>query len=284
MTTDKAETQGILYLIPTPIGNLEDITLRALRLLKEVDRILAEDTRHSGKLLKAHAIATPMVSFHQHNTQSRIPQVLAWLQAGESVALISDAGTPGIRDPGEPLVAACVAEGLTVTALPGATAVTTALSASGLCTDTFLFDGFAPRKSEQMQRYLEQVKQQQRTVLLFESPKRLVKLLEAIVSVMGADRPVVVARELTKIHETYHRGGAGELLDAFSQQPPRGEIVVLIGPSGETELLEPEPLIMAGLKEGLPIKEIARLVADKTGRPRKELYTLALQLKSEVES
>ncbi|MEG3638671.1 16S rRNA (cytidine(1402)-2'-O)-methyltransferase [Magnetococcus sp. PR-3] len=276
--TNKRTTVGVLYLIPTPIGNLEDITLRAIRLLKQSDRILAEDTRHTGKLLSHLGIGVPMTSFHEHNTQSRIPSIIQKLQEGQTISLVSDAGTPGIRDPGEPLVRACIEAEISVVPLPGATAVTTALSGSGLPTDTFLFDGFAPRKEGEMKRYLTSVEEERRTVILFESPKRIVKLLERVVDVLGHDRPMVVARELTKIHETFHRGSAGELLSYFQTHDPRGEMVVLIAP-GEVKVKDPEPLLKQALEQGLPVKMASKKVAEITGLPRKQLYEMALRLK-----
>ncbi|ABK45788.1 transcriptional regulator, Fis family [Magnetococcus marinus MC-1] len=252
--------------------------MRAVRLLKEVDRILAEDTRHTSRLLNHLGIGVPMTSFHTHNTQSRIPTILAQLQQGQNIALVSDAGTPGIRDPGEPLVRACIEAGITVVPLPGATAVTTALSGSGLPTDTFLFDGFAPRKEGEMKRYLSSIESQSRTVILFESPKRIVKLLERVVAVLGGARQVVVARELSKIHETFHRGRADALLDYFASHEPRGEMVVLIAP-GEPPVQAPEPLLQAALARGLSVKMAAAEVAQLTGLPRKQIYEMALHHK-----
>ena len=217
-----------LYLVPTPIGNLEDITLRAIRILKEVDLILAEDTRNSGKLLKHYEIATPMQSHHMHNEHKTVEGVVQQIQNGKTVALISDAGTPAISDPGFLLTRACVEAGIEVDCLPGATAFVPALVNSGLPNDKFVFEGFLPVKKGRQTR-LQILAEEARTIILYESPHKLLKTLSQFVDFFGADRPVSVSREITKLHEETVRGTAAEVLEYFEKKPPKGEIVVVVG-------------------------------------------------------
>lgn len=217
-----------LYLVPTPIGNLEDITLRALRILKEVDVILAEDTRTSGKLLHHYSIATPMQSHHMHNEHKTVTALVQRIQAGETMALISDAGTPAISDPGFLLTRACVAAQIEVDCLPGATAFVPALVNSGLPNDKFVFEGFLPVKKGRQTR-LTLLAEETRTIIFYESPHKLVKTLGHFVSYFGADRPVAVARELSKLFEETQRGTAAEVLAHYTAHPPKGEIVIVVG-------------------------------------------------------
>ncbi len=216
-----------LYLVPTPIGNLEDITFRAIRVLKEVDLILAEDTRNSGKLLKHFEINTPMQSHHMHNEHKTVENVVRQIQNGKTVALISDAGTPAISDPGFLLTRACVEAGLEVDCLPGATAFVPALVNSGLPNDKFVFEGFLPVKKGRQTR-LELLAQETRTIILYESPHKLLKTLSQIKEFFGEDRQVSVSREITKLHEETVRGTAAEVLAHFETKPPKGEIVVVV--------------------------------------------------------
>ncbi|WZL90653.1 16S rRNA (cytidine(1402)-2'-O)-methyltransferase [Salinimicrobium sp. 3283s] len=216
-----------LYLVPTPIGNLEDITFRALRVLKEVDLILAEDTRNSGKLLKHFEINTPMQSHHMHNEHKTVENVVRQIQNGKTVALISDAGTPAISDPGFLLTRACVEAGLEVDCLPGATAFVPALVNSGLPNDKFVFEGFLPVKKGRQTR-LELLAQETRTIILYESPHKLLKTLGQIKEFFGEDRQVSVSREITKLHEETVRGTAAEVLSHYETKPPKGEIVVVV--------------------------------------------------------
>jgi 16S rRNA (cytidine1402-2'-O)-methyltransferase len=218
-----------LYLVPTPIGNLEDITLRAIRVLREVDGILAEDTRNSGQLLKHLNISKPLYSHHAHNEHTGVPGVIKMLKEGKSLALISDAGTPGISDPGYLLVKACVDNGIEVESLPGATAFVPALVNSGFPTDRFVYEGFLPHKKGRQTRW-KALAEEERTIVLYESPHRLVKALEQIIEFISADRPVMVGRELSKIHEQMVRGTATEVLAYFTAHPDkvRGEIVIVI--------------------------------------------------------
>ncbi|WP_035669472.1 16S rRNA (cytidine(1402)-2'-O)-methyltransferase [Flavobacterium sp. 83] len=217
-----------LYIVPTPIGNLEDMTFRAIRILKEVDLILAEDTRTSGKLLKHFEIGTHMYSHHMHNEHKTIENLISRLKAGENIALISDAGTPAISDPGFLLTRACVENGVEVECLPGATAFVPALVNSGLPNDKFVFEGFLPDKKGKQTRYLA-LAEETRTMILYVSPHKLVKTLAEFITYFGEDRQISVSRELSKLHEENIRGTVREVLTHFEKTAPRGEIVVVVG-------------------------------------------------------
>jgi 16S rRNA (cytidine1402-2'-O)-methyltransferase len=217
-----------LYIVPTPIGNLEDMTFRAIRILKEVDLILAEDTRTSGKLLKHFEIGTHMYSHHMHNEHKTVENLISRLKAGENIALISDAGTPAISDPGFLLTRACVENGVEVECLPGATAFVPALVNSGLPNDKFVFEGFLPDKKGKQTRYLA-LSEETRTMILYVSPHKLVKTLSEFITYFGEDRSICVCRELSKLHEENVRGTVREVLTHFEKIAPRGEIVVVVG-------------------------------------------------------
>jgi len=217
----------MLFIVPTPIGNLEDITLRAIKALKEVDLILVEDTRHSGVLLKHFGIETKMISYHQHNEHQFTKQLVNRMKAGEKMALISDAGTPGISDAAFLLVRECIREDVHVTCLPGATAFVPAIVVSGFPTDEFLFAGFLPQKKGRQSK-LKQLATEPRTIVLYESPNRLVKLLEELKEFFGEGRKVSVSREITKVFEETKRGTVGELISFYKQKEVKGEIVVVI--------------------------------------------------------
>lgn len=219
---------GKLYLVPTPIGNLKDITLRALEVLKEVDLILAEDTRTSGKLLKHFEIATQMHSHHMHNEHKTVANVVRRITNGETIALISDAGTPAISDPGFLLTRACVEAGIEVDCLPGATAFVPALVNSGLPNDKFIFEGFLPVKKGRQTRLLI-LAEETRTMIFYESPHKLLKTLSHFVEYFGAERAVSVSREITKLHEETIRGTATEVLAYYTAKPPKGELVIVVG-------------------------------------------------------
>ena len=219
---------GKLYLVPTPIGNLEDMTLRAIKVLKEVDVVLAEDTRTSGKLLKHFEIGTPLQSHHMHNEHKQVEAVVQKLKAGVTFALISDAGTPAISDPGFLLTRACVENNIEVECLPGATAFVPALVNSGLPNDRFVFEGFLPIKKGRQTR-LQQLAEESRTMVFYESPHKLLKTLAQFVEYFGGDRPVSVSRELTKLYEETVRGTMEEVLQHFTEKPPKGEFVVVVG-------------------------------------------------------
>lgn len=218
---------GILYIVSTPIGNLEDITLRALRILKEVSLIAAEDTRLTRKLLTHYDISTPTVSYYEHNRFTRIPKIIDHLNTGKDVAVVTDAGTPGISDPAYKLIRAAIESGNRIEAIPGPSASITALTASGLPTDRFIFEGFLPHKKSRKAK-LTRLSAIEATVIFYESPKRIVRTLKDILEFMG-DRPAVIGRELTKLHEEMIRGNVSKLLSHFTQKTPRGEFVIMIG-------------------------------------------------------
>ena len=223
---------GMLYLVGTPIGNLGDITLRAIETLRAVAVIAAEDTRRTGLLLKRYEIATPMVSLHEHNERARAAELVRRLQAGESVALVTDAGMPVVSDPGAFLVEQAAAAGLAVTAVPGATAAAAALALSGFRGERFRFEGFPPRKKAAMERWLEGLAGEATPVICYESPYRIVKTLEAIRAVLG-EVPVVVARELTKLHEEATRGSTSQVLKRYTERPAKGEVTLVFLPKKE---------------------------------------------------
>jgi 16S rRNA (cytidine1402-2'-O)-methyltransferase len=218
---------GVLYMVSTPIGNLEDITLRALRILKEVSLIAAEDTRLTRKLLTHYDISTPTVSYYEHNSFTRIPKIIDHLNTGKDVAVVTDAGTPGISDPAYKLIRAAIESGNRIEAIPGPSASITALTASGLPTDRFIFEGFLPHKKGRKAK-LTRLSAIEATVIFYESPKRIVRTLKDILEFMG-DRPAVIGRELTKLHEEMIRGNVSKLLSHFTQKTPRGEFVIMIG-------------------------------------------------------
>ena len=268
---------GTLYLVATPIGNLEDITARALRVLREASLIAAEDTRHTRQLLARFDIHTPLTSYFEHNKLAKLDEVLSALAAGD-VALVSDAGTPGLSDPGYELVRAALDAGHAVVPIPGPSALLAALVASGLPTDAFVYLGFLPRKDSDRQRLLASVAREPRTLVAFEAPHRLLDALRDIESTLG-DRPVAVARELTKLHEEIFRGRAGAAWAHFAQKEILGEITIVIGgapeaaqePWDETRVrAEVERMVNEGMKK----KEAARRVAELSGWPVREVYKL----------
>jgi len=220
----------VLYLVPTPIGNLADITVRALQVLEEVDLIATEDTRRTATLLSHYGIGTRMLSYHDHNERQRTPQLIARMRAGDTIALVTDAGSPGISDPGFFLVRACHQAGITIMPLPGATALIPALTASGLPSERFVFEGFLPVKKGRQSR-LEDLRVEERTVILYESPHRLIRTLRDLASTLGSGRQAVVGRELTKLHEEIRRGTLDALCAYYSAQTSvKGEIVIVVAP------------------------------------------------------
>lgn len=272
---------GTLYVVATPIGHARDITLRALDVLHGADQILCEDTRMSAKLLRLHKINTPLLAYHEHNAAQIRPRILARLAAGDCVALISDAGTPLVSDPGYRLVSESVAAGHAVVPLPGASAPLAALAAAGLPTDRFTFLGFPPAKSAARQKWFAALSAQSGTLIFFESARRLADCLADASGALG-DRPCTVARELTKKFEEFRRGSLVTLAAAYAQEgPPKGEIVVLLGPAPTSE--QPD---MAALQARLrvymanaPLKVAASQLAEETGVPRRTLYALGLDVK-----
>ncbi|TAJ31158.1 16S rRNA (cytidine(1402)-2'-O)-methyltransferase [Bosea sp. (in: a-proteobacteria)] len=280
----KAEAEPLapgLHIVATPIGNLRDISFRALATLAAADAILAEDTRTSKTLLAHYGIATPLYPYHEHNAEQMRPKVLAKLREGGKLALISDAGTPLVSDPGYKLVAELVAEGLPVTGIPGPSAVLAALVLAGLPTDRFFFEGFLPPKSAGRKTRLTELAVIPGTLVFFESPRRLAEMLADAAAVLGP-RPSAVARELTKFHETVQRGTLPELAAHYAdEEEARGEIVVIIGPPGAEGLLPAGDLIDARLREALAkvsLKEAVAQVAAETGQPRRKVYARALEL------
>ena len=270
---------GGLHVVATPIGNLADITLRAIEMLKDADVIACEDTRVTGKLLKAHGISTPLLSYHDHNAERVRPTLLKRLERGGSVALVSDAGTPLLSDPGYRLVRACIEAGVPVTAAPGPTAAVMALVLSGLPPDRFVFAGFLPGRSAARRAALNELAPIRATLVFFESPRRLAATLTDMAAVLG-DREAAVARELTKLYEEVRRGRLGELAAGYRQSgPPKGEIVVVVGPPERAAraAADPDEQLKAAL-ERLSLRDAAAAVAAATGLPKREVYARALTL------
>lgn len=254
---NNSSTSGSLYLVPTPIGNLEDITLRALRMLKEVDYILAEDTRQTIKLLNHFDIQTKLYSFHEHSRTTEVDRHIESLQQGQSIALVSDAGMPLINDPGHPLVQAALVEGIAVVALPGANAALTALISSGLATDRFTYYGFFPRQGKEQRELLTLVGTREETAIFYESPYRLKQTIAAMLKIFKSETQVVVAREISKQYEEYLRGNLEELHEYFKANDVKGEIVLLV--EGMGNLVTEEAMI----NSDLPLKEqVEQLMAD----------------------
>lgn len=277
---------GTLYLVATPIGNLEDISARAVRILKEVRLIAAEDTRHTAKLLSHYDISTPSTSYFEHNKQKKLKNVLQALEKG-NVALVSDAGTPGLNDPGFLLVRAAVDAGHTVRPIPGPTAPIAALVVSGLPTDRFLYLGYLPRKSRERQRAIREVRDLSYTLIFFETPHRMIDSLEDLQAILG-DRDIAVAGELTKMFEDVFRGTITQAGDYFARQPARGEYTLVIAGQTKEGARWEEDRLVDTLKERLtgetPPSEIARKVSELSGWPRRKVYRLLTDLQSEQEN
>jgi 16S rRNA (cytidine1402-2'-O)-methyltransferase len=271
---------GTLYVVATPIGNLEDITARALRVLREVALIAAEDTRHSRKLLNHFDIRTPLISCHEHNEQQRQEELIGRLLAGASIALISDAGTPAIADPGYRLVRACHAAGVPVIPVPGPSAILAALSAAGEPTDRFIFEGFLPARAAARDKVLQGLRDEPRTVVLYETPHRLLAALAAMATVWGAERPLVVARELTKLHEELFRGTVGAAQAHFGAARVRGELVLVLPPHAAPSLVRDLPAVLRELlvDRQLPRKEAVKQVAKEFGVARSDVYRVSLEI------
>ncbi len=272
-----------LYIVSTPIGNLADVSYRAVEVLRAVDRILAEDTRRTLTLLRHYGIATPLVSAHEHNEAARAEQALSWLDAGETLALVSDAGTPLLSDPGARIVQRAAAAGHTVVPIPGASALLAALVGSGLDAETFTFFGFTPRSGRERSERLAAVAGLAHTAVLYESPQRLPALLADLERVCGGTRLVVVARELTKLHETFFRGTLAEAAAHYGDAPARGEIVVLVaGRAPDAGVADAEEAAGARtralLRDGLRPSAAAKRVALEFGIPRNRAYEMALAL------
>jgi 16S rRNA (cytidine1402-2'-O)-methyltransferase len=270
---------GTLYLVATPIGNLEDITHRAVRVMKEARLIAAEDTRQTAKLLRRYAISTPLISYHEHNEQKRKERLLEELAAGD-VALVSDAGTPGLSDPGYDLVQAALRANHAVVSIPGPSAPITALVASGLPTDAFIFLGYLPRRAGDRRRLLQEVAAERRTLVAFEAPHRLRRALADIESILGGNRPVAICRELTKVHEQILRGPLREMRRHFEEKEPRGEFTLVISglqAEGAWDERAVRAAIARELEQGCRPSQAAQRVAAEAGWSRKDVYRLILE-------
>ena len=273
---------GILYVVGTPIGNLEDMTFRAVRILQTVDLIAAEDTRHTGKLLQHFQITTPQISYHEHNSNSRIPELLVQLSNGKAIAIVTDAGMPAISDPGFELVKACVEAGISVVPIPGPCAVITALSAAGLPTEKFVFEGFLPAKNQDRQERLEFLQAEARTIIFYESPHRLRQTLQDLADALGQDRRLVLARELTKLYEEFFRGKIGDAIAYYTEREPQGEYTLVVAglPPLKPQLSEAElkAELQQIMAQGISRSQASRQLAKATSLPRRHLYQLALAI------
>ncbi|MBW4554074.1 MAG: 16S rRNA (cytidine(1402)-2'-O)-methyltransferase [Aphanocapsa sp. GSE-SYN-MK-11-07L] len=288
MRSHKGSTQlvyaeaGTLYVVGTPIGNLEDMSVRAVKVLQAVDLIAAEDTRHTGKLLQHFQIATPQISYHQHNSQQRIPELVQRLQQGTAIALVSDAGMPGISDPGYELVRDCVAAKVPVVPIPGASAAIAALSASGLPTDRFVFEGFLPVKGQDRQARLQELKAEPRTMILYEAPHRLRQTLADLAATLGEERQIAIARELTKRYETFWQGSLAAAISVYQTQDPKGEFTLVVAGTEILPISLSESALKAALQDlfdqGISRSEASRQLASAIGLPRRQVYQLALSM------
>ncbi|TVV42977.1 16S rRNA (cytidine(1402)-2'-O)-methyltransferase [Thalassolituus sp. C2-1] len=286
MTSDPRMQVGTFYVVATPIGNLADLTERAKQVLTSVDVIACEDTRHTAKLLQHLGLRKPLLSVHEHNERERVEQIARHLEQGQSMALVSDAGTPLISDPGYPLVQALRARGLNVSPIPGVSAIITALSAAGLPTDRFTFEGFLPHKSGAKREKLLAQEQEARTLVYYESKHRILDTLEVMAEVFGAERQACVARELTKTFETFYHGTLPDILSQLQEDADqqKGEFVVMIAgnpdPAPASEV-DSNKLFRLLLVE-LPPKKAAAIIADLTGENKKELYQKALEMQGKA--
>lgn len=271
----------MLYICGTPIGNLEDITYRVVRVLSQVDLIAAEDTRQSVKLLNHFDIKTPLTSYYEHNKDTKGPQLIRLLQEGKDIALVTDAGMPGISDPGEDLIRLCYENNVPVTVVPGATAVVTALVLSGLSSRSYIFEGFLPRNKKQRAEVLERLKDESRTTVFYEAPHHLIDTLEEIYNTVG-DRQMAAARELTKKHETVNRGTVGQVLDYFKENEPKGEFVIVLEGKDKEKIKEDkiasfeemslEEHLKMYVDKGMTEKDAMKQVAKDRGIGKREVY------------
>ena len=275
---------GKLYIVATPIGNLEDMTLRGIRILKEVDLIAAEDTRHTGKLLKHFQIATPQISYHEHNSRLRSQELLSKLAQGVNIALVSDAGMPGISDPGAELIASAIADGYDIIPIPGVSASITALVTSGLATERFVFEGFLPTQGKSRKERLQELKNEARTIILYEAPHRLLTTLKDLAKVLGQERKLVLGRELTKIHEEFWRGELQYAIALYTEKSqPKGEYTLVIaGSQPKSDLIMSESEIKAELAQllaqGMTRSQACRYLATQTSLSRRDIYQLTVNI------
>jgi 16S rRNA (cytidine1402-2'-O)-methyltransferase len=276
---------GILYIVATPIGNLEDITLRAVRVLKEVDLIAAEDTRHTQVLLNHYDIHTPLTSYHEHNERTKAQPLVERLVRGDSIALVCDAGTPAISDPGYRLVIEATRAGIRVVPLPGASALAAVLSASGLPTDRFVFEGFLPAKKQERKIKLQTLGNESRTLVFYEAPHRLMESLQDLQQALG-DREIVLAREVSKVHEEFLRGAVSQIIAQLAGQTVKGEITLVVhGATEESDVAEEELKgeIRQLAEGGMGVKAISEFLSDRYHLSRRKIYQLALQIKNASE-
>jgi 16S rRNA (cytidine1402-2'-O)-methyltransferase len=276
---------GDLYVVTTPIGNMEDITIRALKTLGQVDLVAAEDTRHTGRLLARHDIKNNLISYHEHNEKARTPMLILRLKAGSSVALVTNAGTPAVSDPGYRLVKAAIANHIRVIPIPGVSALITAISAAGLPTDSFIFAGFPAKKKAKRLKQLLDLADEKRTLIFYENPGRILAFMEELADVMG-DRYGVLCREMTKLHEEFLRGVLSEIMDVLRERPAvKGECTLLVKgyeEDNEVSLDVVRAELIKGLaKKGSKLSEVSRTVAQKYGLPKNKVYEEALKLKTE---
>ena len=288
-TEDEREVKdGVLYLVATPIGNLEDMTFRAVKVLRDADLIAAEDTRNSRKLLTHFDIKTPMTSYHEFNRFDKAEVLIDKLSSGQSVAVITDAGTPGISDPGEVLVQMCVERGIEVVPIPGAVAAVNALIASGQKTRRFAFEAFLPQEKKELRNVLDQLRTEQRTIVLYEAPHRLRKTLELLEVELGSLRSITVCKELTKKHEKFLKMSLGEAVEFYKDTEPRGEYVLVIEGKPEEELnaekkaqwedMSLEEHLQKYIDEGMSKKDAIKTVAKERGIPKQEVYKVGIEL------
>jgi 16S rRNA (cytidine1402-2'-O)-methyltransferase len=277
-----SDREGVLFVVGTSIGNPGDLTARALRVLSEVDLIACEDTRRAGQLLSAHQIHKPLVSHYEHNEERRVPELVARLKEGARIALITDAGTPTISDPGYRVVRAALDAGVRVKAVPGPSAAIAALSIAGLPTDRFVFEGFLPVREGGMRKRLQALAHERRTTVFYEAARRLADTLAAMASIFGDNRQAAVVRELTKTHEETIRGSLGELATRFKTAEALGEITIVVAGAVEETPHSAQPIAVEMLlEEGIGLKQASAIVAKLTGRPRREVYQEALKKRPE---
>lgn len=279
---------GKLYIVATPIGNKDDITLRAIKVLGEVDLIAVEDTRETGKLLAYYKIKNNLISYHEHNETRRTPGLISKLEKGLSIALVSDAGTPSVSDPGYRLIKEAIAKNIRVIPVPGVSAVTAALSASGLATDSFIFIGFAVKKKQKRQKQLKELADENRTIVFYESPRRIISFLDEIIETMG-DRYAVLAREMTKRYEEFHRGHLSEIKINMKKRPSiKGEITLLVSASHSTEDVSMDAVrddIGKCLKgDETRLSEVVKIVSKKHNLPKNIIYDEALKIKGKIKT
>lgn len=287
MSNSEINDTGMLYFVPTPIGNLKDITLRALEVLNKADIIAAEDTRQTLKLLNHYEIKKQLISYHKFNEKEKSVEIIRYLQGGKNIALVTDAGTPGISDPGSTLAVKCIEEGIKFEVLPGATAFTTALIYSGLDTTKFIFRGFLPRDNKEKQQFIEEIKDCTDTIILYEAPHRLIKTLQYLLETLG-DRKISLCRELTKMHEEISRTTIGESIKLYDTREPKGEYVLVIEgrniqsieeeKAEEYKNLSVEQHIIMYMEKGMNKKEAIKKVAQERKLPKSEIYKYSINI------